>query len=37
MGSSETKVAVFMVVGVVRLKSEIRSLACMSSESTHES
>jgi hypothetical protein len=37
MGSSETKAAAFMVVGVVRLKSKIRSLACISSESTHES
>jgi hypothetical protein len=37
MGSSETKVVAFIVVGVVRLKSKIRSSACMSSESTHES
>jgi len=37
MGSLETKVAVFMAVGVVCLKSEIRSSACISSESTHES
>jgi len=37
MGSLETKVAAFMVVGVVCLKSKIRSSACISSESTHES
>jgi hypothetical protein len=37
MGSLKMKVAAFIVVGVVYLKSLIRSSACMSSESTHES